>query len=376
MNKPRILLLSAYDAMSHQLWRQRLCSLFPEYHWTELCLPPRHFSWRIRGNSLIWATTEKALLEQPYDLLIATSMVDLSSLRGFIPKLAQIPTLVYVHENQFEYPDNRSNRTNVEQLLVPLYSALCADTLAFNSAYNRNSFLKGARSLLEKLPEQFPDSIIDTLTQSIVLPVPLPNQAQPKITDPVPSKAPLSVVWNHRWEYDKGPGLLLECIRQIAVRSLAVQLHIVGQQFRQQPAEFEEINTILNQHAKDCQLDRGRFGFLPDKSDYAALLASCDVVLSTAIHDFQGLAIQEACLHGCLPLTPDALAYPEYVSAENRFPVLASNKATAKLAVDKLENYLKEKMITGLQSGVDLTQYQGEVIKQRYKVEFDELLDR
>ena len=105
MKKPlmnyRILLLSAYDAMSHKMWRGRLLEMFPEHTWTQLVLPPRHFNWRIRGNSLQWALNEKDLLNQDYDLLIATSMVDLASLRGFIPSIAQLPTLLYFHENQF-----------------------------------------------------------------------------------------------------------------------------------------------------------------------------------------------------------------------------------------------------------------------------------
>ena len=60
-------MLSAYDAISHQLWRKRLKQVFRDYQWTELCLAPRHFTWRVRGNSLIWATTQREVLEQDYD---------------------------------------------------------------------------------------------------------------------------------------------------------------------------------------------------------------------------------------------------------------------------------------------------------------------
>ena len=97
----KILLLSAYDAASHQRWRQELEEFFPEHQWTQLSLPPRYFSWRVRGNSVSWAFSQRTLLTQAYDLVIVTSMVDLSSLRGFVPELARIPTLVYFHENQF-----------------------------------------------------------------------------------------------------------------------------------------------------------------------------------------------------------------------------------------------------------------------------------
>lgn len=371
MKKSRILLLSAYDAISHQLWRKRLQELFSEYEWVELCLPPRHFAWRIRGNSLIWASTERKVLEQDYDLLIATSMVDLSSLRGFVPSLSKVPTLLYVHENQFEYPQNRSDRSNVEPLLVPLYAALCADTVAFNSKFNRVSFLKGAQALLNKLPEQFPSSIMDQLKTSIVLPVPLPaSSPRPQKTTP---NNTLSVVWNHRWEFDKGPELLLAVVTAMATKNLPIQLHVVGQQFREQPTEFKQINKLLDQHAEAISIRRGLFGFVEKLTDYNQLLKTSDVVLSTAIHDFQGLAIQEACLMGCVPLTPDDLAYPEYIPEKYRYPVHGSITATADGAIKQLESYCELKSDGELLGDVDLSAYQGSQIKQQYASQFQRL---
>src|SRR5690606_31607509 len=55
----RILLLSAYDADSHRRWREGLVRELPQHAWTVLALPPRHFSWRIRGNALSWAFGER-----------------------------------------------------------------------------------------------------------------------------------------------------------------------------------------------------------------------------------------------------------------------------------------------------------------------------
>ncbi len=100
----KILLLSAYDALSHQYWRKGLVRAFPEYDWTVLTLPPRYFSWRLRGNSLTWAYSKREVLSAGYDLLICTSMTDLSALKGMVPALANVPVLCYFHENQFAYP--------------------------------------------------------------------------------------------------------------------------------------------------------------------------------------------------------------------------------------------------------------------------------
>ena len=316
----RIILLSAYDAMSHKMWRGRLLEMFPEHTWTQLVLPPRHFNWRIRGNSLQWALNEKDLLNQGYDLLIATSMVDLASLRGFIPCIAQLPTLLYFHENQFVYPLGSKHRSNnVEPQLVPLYSALCADAIVFNSNYNRSTFLQGTRELLKKLPDQLPPELLEKIEKSEILPVPLEEFPSEPVTSAMLErpKQILDVVWNHRWEYDKGPELLLCLAQAILTQRLPIRLHVVGQQFRSSPAEFEKIATLLEQHAADLSIDQGSFGFVEKRERYIYLLKNCEVVLSTALHDFQGLAIQEACTLGCTPLVPDALVYPEYI--DNKF---------------------------------------------------------
>jgi glycosyltransferase involved in cell wall biosynthesis len=314
----RILLLSAYDAMSHKMWRSRLVEMLPEHNWTQLALPPRHFNWRIRGNSLQWALNEKDLLNQDYDLLIATSMVDLASLRGFIPRIAQLPTLLYFHENQFVYPIGNTQRgSNVEPQLVPLYSALCADAIVFNSNYNQSTFLKGAKELLKRLPDQLSGELLQRIEKSEVIPVPMEEfPEESAMPAPKTSKQILDVIWNHRWEYDKGPKLLLLLAQSILEQRLPIRLHVVGQQFRSSPTEFEKIAALLEHHAAALAIDQGSFGFVENRESYIDLLSRCDVVLSTALHDFQGLAIQEACKLGCTPLVPDALVYPEYIDSE------------------------------------------------------------
>jgi len=164
----KVLLLSAYDAASHRHWRETLVAQFPEWDWQVLTLPARYFAWRIRGNSLSWAFGQRELLEQPYDLVIATSMTDLSALRGMVPVLAQIPTLVYFHENQFAYPESGREYGSVEPKVLNIYTALAADYVLFNSGYNRNSFLAGAQALLKKLPDQVPAGGDRTLASTFV----------------------------------------------------------------------------------------------------------------------------------------------------------------------------------------------------------------
>ena len=304
----RILLFSAYDAQSHRYWWQGLKAALPEQNWTVLTLPARHFAWRIRGNSLSWALGEQETLNQPYDLLIATSMTDLSTLQGLVPHLAGIPSLLYFHENQFAYPLGNQARQQVEPQIVSLYAALAADHLCFNSAYNRNTFLSGVAQLLDKLPDHIPDGICETLEQkSSILAVPLQASAA-AVPEGNNRHGPMHVLWNHRWEYDKAPERLLLALRKLTDNKINFRLHVTGQQFRTVPDAFTSIREEFHQHIET-------WGYIRDRDSYQALLRSCDIVLSTALHDFQGLSILEAVMAGCLPVVPARLAYPELLPA-------------------------------------------------------------
>ena len=80
----------------------------------------------VTGNSLSWGVEERTVLGQPFDCLLATSMVDLATLKGLVPSLAGVPSLVYFHENQFDYPVSQAAHHGLEPKVVNLYSALAA----------------------------------------------------------------------------------------------------------------------------------------------------------------------------------------------------------------------------------------------------------
>ncbi|MFU8806099.1 MAG: DUF3524 domain-containing protein [Bradymonadaceae bacterium] len=312
MKNRRLLLLSAYDAQSHRYWREGLVRHFDEYHWTVLTQPPRHFRWRSRGNSLYWAFDEREVLSRSYDGLIATSMVDLATLRGLVPSLAGIPTAVYFHENQFVYPTRSAkNPKDLNFALTNLYTALSADRIVFNSTFNRDTFLTGGRDFLRLMPDQIPAGVIESLEERVsVLPVPLELTCFK-----ARSKAPtgsLNILWNHRWEYDKAPERFFGALFELAGRERPFRLHVVGQSFREKPPIFEEARLRLASHIDT-------WGYLPERKDYEELLSRCDVVVSTALHEFQGLSMLEAVAMGCQPLAPRRLAYPEYFPDDSLF---------------------------------------------------------
>ncbi len=311
----KALMLSAYDAESHAYWRQGLYRAFSSYEWTTLTLPPRYFSWRIRGNGLTWF--QHPALKERYDICIATSMVDIATLKGLNPSLASLPTLLYFHENQFAYPEStRSDKSaRIEAQMVQIYSALCCDVVAFNSEYNRTTFFEGVSALLKKFPDGVPKGVVDVVREkSIVLPVGVEAEISPEgavskasswsqgeVFDP-------HFVWNHRWEYDKGPERLLAFLQALP-EALNATFHIVGQSFRSVPEAFQEIHALLESRGW-----LGKWGYVESKVDYHQLLERAHVVLSTSNHDFQGLSVMEAVSRGCIPVLPNRLAYPDFFS--------------------------------------------------------------
>lgn len=353
----RILLLSAYDAESHIYWRKGLVSHLDEHQWTVLSLPGRYFNWRIRGNSLSWAFQHRDVLEQPYDLVIATSMTDLSALKGFVPALAHTPVLAYFHENQFAYPESEQQFSSVEPKILNLYTALAADQVVFNTQFNRETFLSGARKLLKKLPDHVPAGLIERIEQrSSVIPVPLAddcfiagNKDTQKLNitwnhrwEYVPdghTEKPLFITWAARWEYDKGPDRLLAILRKLEISGVDYRLCILGRDFKNSPEEFRIIQKEL-----EHRIDHA--GYAESREEYLGWLSASDIILSTSIHEFQGIAVLEAVDCGCIPVLPNRLSYSEIFSDEYLYEDCGSDIESEALdAVEVIRRH--QKLIQG-----------------------------
>jgi glycosyltransferase involved in cell wall biosynthesis len=256
--------------------------------------------------------SELSRLQRPYELVVATSMTDLSALRGLVPPLAGVPALVYFHENQFDYPDRR-RQERIEPAVVSLYAALAAARVVFNSDYNRSTFLAGVDALLRRMPDHVPAGVVETLAgRSTVIPVPLEAHWFEAAARPS-ADAPFTLVWNHRWEYDKAPERLFAALLKLREAGEDFRVHVIGHRFRTQPDAFEAARPVLQAHI-------GEWGTVEGDDDYRRVLRGSHVVLSTALHEFQGLAVQEAVACGCLALVPDRLAYPEFFPDACRYP--------------------------------------------------------
>ncbi|XP_028391280.1 glycosyltransferase-like domain-containing protein 1 isoform X3 [Dendronephthya gigantea] len=211
----------------------------------------------------------------------------------------------------------------------PLYS-LVADTVLFNSKFNMDSFLNSIESFLKLMPDFRPKDIQNTIrSKSIVLyfPVKLIDENIFSTDDAVndeehersqdeeipseisPTEEPLHIVWPHRWEHDKDPDMFFNAMFQLCELGMTFNLSVIGQVFKEVPESFSVAKDKLAQHIVN-------WGFKETREDYLNVLKHADVVVSTAKHEFFGVAMMEAVCCECFPLCPNRLVYPELFPKE------------------------------------------------------------
>lgn len=337
--RPVAWLLSAYRADSHAAWADWLTSSQTRFAWRRIELPGRHFRWRIRGNPLSWLDSLPA--GRPA-LIVATSMVDLATLKGLFPRLAGVPAIYYFHENQFAYPRSERQFGSIDPQMVQLYGALAAQRVLFNSRFNRDSFLDGVDELMARMPDAVPRGLRERLAEkSYICPVPIEPVAAS------PDRSPRLLLWNHRWEYDKGPELFADAVIAAAQSGLDFELALLGERSAPAPEPLARLRRRLGPRiAADGWLERDA---------YLRCLGRASVVVSTAAHEYQGLAVLEAVSAGARPLVPDALCYPEQYPAAYRYPA-----GDTRALVDRLVGWLSD----GLPAAPDVSAWYASALQR------------
>ncbi len=307
----KIALIEPFYSGSHQQWADAL-QKFSKHQIQIFSLPGRHWKWRMHGGAV---TLAQMYLESDFeaDLILATDMLDLSTFLSLTrSQTAHLPTAIYFHENQLTYPwspndqDVAFKRDN-HYSFINYTSALSADKIFFNSAYHQESFLNALPEFLGQFPDKKELATVDLIAQkSQVLYLGLDLQYFDAFEDAAQEKERFgTIVWNHRWEYDKNPVAFFDALFTLQDRGMKFHLIVMGEQTTKHPPIFAAAKERLSEHIL-------HWGYAASKEEYAQLLWKSDILAVTSIQDFFGGSVVEAMYCNCIPLLPNRLAYPEH----------------------------------------------------------------
>jgi glycosyltransferase involved in cell wall biosynthesis len=258
----------------------------------------------MQGGAVTLARKARALTERP-DLILASDMLNLPAFLSLSDaRVSSVPVAFYCHENQLTYPLQPGEKRDLHYGFINFVSALRADAVFFNSAYHRAAFFDELPRMLKHFPDYNELWAVDALrAKSQVLPLGL-NLARFDRHRPakVTARRPW-ILWNHRWEYDKDPETFFRAVYALKQEGWNFGLVLLGESFRNQPAEFLTARERLPDQIV-------QFGYVEEAATYARLLWQADIVVSTALHEFFGAAIIEACYCNCVPILPRRLSYP------------------------------------------------------------------
>ena len=308
----RVLVLEPFYGGSHRQfldrWRQG-----SRHQLDLLTLSAHHWKWRMRHGAVDFAdqTQELSAQGKRWDVLFCSDMLGLAEFRGLMPSLADLPCVAYFHENQLTYPVREERERDMHFAVTNLTTALAADEVWWNSAFHRDDFLGAAERWLSRMPKsrlsRAPERIrrkSEVVPQGIDVPPESALAARPAESD----ARPLSILWAGRWEFDKNPELFFSVIEKLEEGGVDFRLNVLGESYRQSPEIFESARVRFAQ-----RIDR--WGYQASRDEYWRALSASDVFVSTADHEFFGVAAAEAIAAGCFPLLPNRLAYPDLLSA-------------------------------------------------------------
>ncbi|MBN3324770.1 GTDC1 protein, partial [Atractosteus spatula] len=359
-----VLLIEAFYGGSHK----QLIDLLQENvkDCVTYSLPAKKWHWRARTAALYFMQAVPHSIT--YRVLLTSSVLNLAELTALRPDLARLKKVLYFHENQLVYPVRKSQERDFQYGYNQVLSCLVADVVVFNSAFNMESFLTSIPTFMKLIPDHRPkdlEKLIRPKCQVLYFPIKFPDvrrflpehklnfykrrldfeekrypglsgsfsgskhctetelptdnstsdlTPEPRVLEqrcvrPATQQRPLHIVWPHRWEHDKDPEVFFKTLLKLKERGLSFQVSVLGETFTDVPDIFAEARKDLDGYIS-------HWGYIPSKDDYLKALCEADVVVSTARHEFFGVAMIEAVYCGCYPLCPNALVYPEIFSAE------------------------------------------------------------
>ncbi|XP_048164644.1 glycosyltransferase-like domain-containing protein 1 isoform X7 [Corvus hawaiiensis] len=332
-----------------------------------LCtLPAKKWHWKARTSALYFMQTVPT--SSNYRILFASSVLNLAELAALRPDLGKLKKVLYFHENQLAYPvqkcQERDFQYGYNQILswfMPEHKLAHLEKVIGvkrNGDSYQSEGLPGQQEsrAVMKTSDAHPESglcepqpgLCTTQHEGLPSPPAAPAQAEaPESTNPYQGEdkqcltfnlsnilsgldyqqRPLHIAWPHRWEHDKDPETFFKVLMKLKEQDLPFYVSVLGETFSEIPDIFSEAREVLGSSVL-------HWGYLPSKDDYFRALCTADVVISTAKHEFFGVAMIEAVHCGCYPLCPKALVYPEIFPAEYLY-------STPEQLFKRLQNFCK-----------------------------------
>ena len=310
----RILIIDSYYGGSHKYWIDNLKQRLP-YQIDLLTLPVHNWKLRMQTSGLILAK-QYIQRDKEYDLIIFTDILNIPQFLVMANIPSHTKTVLYFHENQFAYPKSLQDTDIIEKrdehyCFINLQSALAVDEVLFNSQYNKESFINGAMNLLKRLQIKELKSDIDNISKTAKV---LPQGIEyAKIQSIKVSKSVTPrILWNHRWEYDKGLMEFISFSQKLQEEGMQFELLMLG---KGREKFLDRNPKILDSLKNHIVID----DHIEDKEEYFAKIKSSHLLPVFSKHDFFGVSVVEAIAAGVHPLLPNRLAYPEHISPQN-FP--------------------------------------------------------
>ena len=320
-----------------------------------LTLTDKKWHWRARCGPL-QLLPQLDLLPRPIHTLFTSSVGSLPEILALCPDLNLSRKVLYFHENQLVYPVRESKERDYQYGYNQILSALAADVVLFNSSYNMRSFLDNIDPFLNKMPDFKPKGISDRIRSKcsvLHFPVEFPVCERQSRSD-----QPLHIIWPHRWEHDKNPEQFFEALESLAASNCDFRVSVLGQCYGEIPAVFADFRS--SHPDKILQ-----WGPLESHSDYTTHLNTGDVVVSTAHHEFYGVAMLEGVAAGCFPLAPNRLSYPELYPGECLFNTTPQLTKQLRQMCGRPE--LARRKWEGVVRQVGLERFAWEALRARYR---------
>jgi glycosyltransferase involved in cell wall biosynthesis len=291
------------------------------------------------------------------------SLSDLKALWG-----ADCPSaLVYFHENQLSYPLPPGESMDYQFGFTDVTTGLAADRVLFNSQTHMDAFFGSLPEFIKMMPEYRPNWVVDQIREKAAVLHPGCNfSAGPANLSAWDLSEPPLIIWNHRWEFDKSPETFFAALELVLSGGIEFRLALLGENFQVVPKPFLSARERFGKTIV-------QYGYEVSKEKYYDWLKQGVIVVSTAIQENFGISIVEAVRHGCYPLLPRKLSYPELIPEEHHKGCLCNSQEEL---VEKLSTVLvnPEKYMDARERlASHMERYSWELVIEKYDKELEKL---